>query len=96
MKTGISINELKKIINSCNIIDIRSIQSYNNNHINGAINIPMEKLIIDPSKYLKRNDVYYIYCGKGISSSKTCNILNKLGFNTINIIGGYEEWILNN
>lgn len=94
MSSNISIKEFLKIMDSSNIIDIRNSQSYNNNHIPGAINIPMEKLIVDPKSYLKPNLIYYIYCQKGISSSKTCQILTRLGYRVVNIIGGYEEWIL--
>ena len=96
MLSSISIDELKNKIGSIDIIDIRSNQSYNNNHIPSAINIPMEKLILEPSKYLQSNKIYYIYCQKGISSIKTCQILNRMGYHTSNIIGGYEEWILQN
>ncbi len=56
----------------------------------------MEKLLIDPKKYLNAGTKYYIYCQKGISSSKVCQILNRMGYHTINIVGGYEEWILQN
>lgn len=96
MISSISITELKNKINSVNIIDIRSVQSYNNNHIPTATNIPMEKLIVDPKKYLQANKVYYIYCQKGISSLKVCQMLNRMGYHTVNISGGYEEWVLQN
>lgn len=93
MISSISVNDLYKI--NKNIIDIRSIESYNNNHIPNAINIPFEKLIANPIEYLSRNQIYYIYCKRGITSIKTCEILIKQGFNVININGGYEEWLLN-
>lgn len=96
MLSSISVTELKSKINSVNIIDIRSVQSFNNNHIPGSINIPTEKLLISPGKYLTANKMYYIYCQKGISSSKVCQILNRMGYHTVNVIGGYEEWILQN
>lgn len=96
MLSSISIKELQGKIGNINLIDIRSPQSYNNNHIPTSINIPMEKLLIDVKKYLKSNDMYYLYCQKGISSLKICQILNKMGYHTINVIGGYEEWILQN
>lgn len=90
-----SIN-IKDLINKniSNIIDIRSIESYNNNHIPNAINIPFEKLIVEPNKYLERNKTYYLYCRSGFTSKKACEILIRMGFNTVNINGGYEEWIL--
>lgn len=96
MISNISIAELREKIGSVNIIDIRNSQSYNNNHIPSAINIPMEKILVDPKKYLQANTMYYIYCQKGISSSKICQILNRMGYHTVNISGGYEEWILQN
>ena len=96
MISNISINELKNKIGVVDIIDIRNNQSYNNNHIPGAINVPTEKLLISPQKYMQSNKNYYIYCQKGISSPKVCKILNRMGYHTINITGGYEEWILQN
>lgn len=92
---SISIDDLLKL-NGVNIIDIRSEQSYNNNHINGAKNIPYEKLIANPSLYLNRYDKYYIYCQKGITSTRTCSRLISMGYKVVNVIGGYEAWILKN
>lgn len=91
MLESISVSEL---YNKLNIIDIRSIEKYNNNHIDGSINIPFEKLIINPSKYLKRNETYYIYCQRGMQSKKACLILKNQGYRVVNINGGYEAWIL--
>jgi len=91
---GISINELKKLSN-INLIDIRGIEKYNNGHIKNSINIPLEKLLININKYLDINKKYYIYCQKGIQSKKLCLLLEKKGYNVINIIGGYEAWVLN-
>ena len=90
---NIRIEELLKKINPI-IIDIRNEQSYNNRHIDGAINIPYLKLIANPNKYLNKQEQYYIYCQKGITSQKICAYLLSLGYNVINIIGGYEEWLL--
>ena len=90
---GITVEELLKQ-NNINIIDIRNEQSYNNNHIDGAINIPYNKLIANPNMYLEFGKKYYIYCQKGLTSKKVCNFLLSRGFNVINIIGGYEEWII--
>lgn len=96
MMSSISITELQKHLSSLIIIDIRSIQSYNNNHIPGAINIPFEKLIIAPKEYLELNLQYCLYCQKGLISSKACQILSRLGYHVVNLHGGYEEWILQN
>lgn len=94
MFKSISANDLK-YLNNPKIIDIRNIEKYNNNHIINAINIPMENLLIKPDKYLSKNEVYYIYCQKGIQSRKMCFILTNMGYNVINVSGGYESWVLN-
>lgn len=92
MLENISVNDLK---DKTNIIDIRSVEKYNNNHILNAKNIPMEKLLINPSKYLDKLQKYYIYCQKGIQSRKLCQILLRDGYKVVNVTGGYEAWILN-
>ena len=90
----ISVIELKKLSN-INLIDIRSIEKYNDNHIPGSINIPKILLVKEYYKYLDRNKLYYIYCQCGEQSLKVCRLLSNLGYRTINVIGGYESWILN-
>lgn len=91
MLESISVSELN---NKINIIDIRSIERYNNNHIEGAINIPFDKLLMNPGKYLKKSETYYIYCQRGIQSRKMCLMLKNMGYKAININGGYETWML--
>ncbi|MBR1376886.1 MAG: rhodanese-like domain-containing protein [Bacilli bacterium] len=91
----INVNELKNL-NNINLIDIRSIEKYNDNHIPGAINIPKILLVKDYLKYLDRNKIYYIYCERGEQSLKVCKLLSNLGYRVINVIGGYQNWILNN
>lgn len=94
MFESISVTDLKKL-NNPNLIDIRSIEKYNNKHILNAVNIPMEQLLIRPQKYLSKYEKYYIYCRKGIQSRKLCQILVNSGYDVVNVSGGYEAWILN-
>lgn len=90
---NISIEEFLRL-NPSNIIDIRNSQIYSNNHIPKAINVPYDELIVNPSKYLNKGVRYYIYCQKGFTSKRVVIILNNLGYNTVSINGGYEEWIM--
>ena len=89
----IKVNELLKL-NNPNIIDIRSLEKYNDNHILNATNINYNLLITNPSKYLNKSETYYIYCQKGITSKRVTEILRSYGYNILNIIGGYEAYIL--
>lgn len=94
MLSDISVQNFIKLNIRNNIIDIRSIEKFNHNHIPGAKNLQMEKLVANPSKYINRFEIYYIYCEKGLISIKVAQILRKIGYQVINIDGGYENWIL--
>ncbi len=94
MMQSISMEEFMNLPQDISIIDIRSNQSYNNNHIPGAVNVSYEKLLVSPEQYLKTGVTYYIYCQKGITSKKLVSILNRMGYRTVSIQGGYEEWIM--
>ena len=90
----VTIEEFLKI-NNPNVIDIRMRQKYNDNHIPGAINLNASQLMNFPERFLNFNLTYYVYCQKGSSSKTLAQVLRVKGYNVINIIGGYEAWILN-
>ena len=43
-------------------------------------------------KYLKKNKVYYLYCDLGIRSEQLSKMLNKKGYKTFSIEGGYKAY----
>ncbi len=88
----IRINEIINNLNNINIVDIRDNYLYNIGSIPNSKNIPMNFLLTNPDNYLNNNETYYIYCNKGINSKKTCEVLTRLGYNVINIVGGFEEY----
>lgn len=89
---GISFFELLKKKN-VNIIDIRSHEKYQAGHVDGAISIEYFELIRHPEKYLSLNEVYYLYCDSGVKSSYLANRLRSLGYKTVNILGGYQNYL---
>lgn len=91
----INVHEFK-CLSDVNIVDLRSVEKYNSSHIPDAVNIPFEKLLVNPYDYIDKNLRYYLYCQHGLTSKRVCSILSKLGFNVINIDGGFEEWLFNN
>lgn len=91
---NITVNDLKNNLFYGIIIDIRSIQKYNNNHLPNAINIPYSKLILEYNNLLNKNTKYLIYCEKSITSPKLVKFLCKQGYDCYNLVGGYEEWVL--
>lgn len=89
---NISINHLLNLYNP-NIIDIRNKYNYDKGHIYNAINIPYYDLLTNYKHYLNKYSVYYLYCDTGEQSLEISNRLNEFGYNTVNILGGYEEYL---
>ena len=94
MFKNITVQELKNV-DMLTLIDIRSAQKYNDKHIMNAVNIPSDRLLINYKNILDKNKIYYIYCQKGIQSRNICQILANNGYKVVNVLGGYEAWILN-
>ena len=66
------------------LIDVRSFQEYNEDHINGAICIPLYEIENKIESRIKNKNTKIIcYCSCGIRSKKAVNILKKLGYNNV-------------
>lgn len=76
------------------VIDARSPEAYEKEHIPGAINIPHRKMSEETTKGLIRTALVVTYCdGIGCNAS-TRGALNmaKLGFRVKELIGGLDWW----
>lgn len=84
---------MEKIISKENIVvlDVRSKVQYNEDHIKGAINIPMSNLAIEADN-LDIDKEIVVYCNSGkVSIGATLFLLDK-GFNVKNLKGGFEVY----
>lgn len=93
MFKNIRTNELKGMIGKVNIIDVRKSYLYNLGSIPSSKNIPSLFLLSNPSKYLDKDSVYYIYCTQGMESLKICEKLSEQGYNVVNVLGGYHDYL---
>lgn len=84
------ITKIKNVI----LLDVRSIQEYNEGHFQGAINIPFYELEKDAEKIIKdKNAIIIAYCSAGIRSKKAMKTLNKMGYNNLyNVNEGIDAW----
>ncbi len=74
------------------IIDIRDVLSYDEAHIPGAINIPLNELGYRVFSLDKTKDIIVV-CLSGVTSEVACRILVNAGFkDVLNQIGGIEAW----
>ncbi len=75
------------------LIDVRTPREWDSGHIEGAINLPVDKLRermneIDASKK------YVVYCGVGYRAYLACRILAQHGFDVYNMTGGYNAYAM--
>jgi len=93
----ITAKQLKERINDKSddnfiIVDVRDDASYDEAHITGAINIPLNQLGYSFFSLDKTKDII-VYCFTGVTSQVACQILVNAGFKDVyNMTGGIKAW----
>jgi len=81
--------DLKEIINrGAQIIDVRTTEEYQNGHINGSLNIPLQVLSNNLSK-IKKNKPIITCCASGMRSESAKSFLKSHGFTEVYNGGGW-------
>ena len=86
-------NEAMPLIeNNAMIIDVRSGEEFASGYIDGAINIPVDR-IASINNYVDKDTVIVLYCASGMRSSLAAKTLVELGYtNVYNLDGGLINW----
>ena len=72
------------------IVDVRSVSEFQSGSIPGSINIPVDS-IRERLGEISHKDLV-VTCQGGVRSHTASLLLNELGFNALNLDGGYETW----
>lgn len=89
----IHVNDLDNLIGKIELIDIREPYEYKSGSIKTAKNIPMRNLLENPEKYLIKEKTYYIMCQSGGRSGRTTKLLEKQGYQVVNVAGGMGSYV---
>ena len=94
MKEVSAYNFYKIYQNELNIrlIDVRDLSEYDEYHIHGSVNIPLNLLLEKHNLFINKKFHYYVICKNGTRSKTAFVALSKLGFNITNVIDGIERW----
>lgn len=84
----LSVKELEPHLGKIELIDIREPYEYASGHVPKAKNIPMNQLVQNTEKYLKKEQTYHIICQSGGRSGKVSKILAQAGFSVVDVTGG--------
>ena len=95
-KTSISYMKAKeKIINEGAILlDVRTSDEYNDKHITGSINLPLDEITKDNVQPLITNldSIIIVYCKSGTRSAEAVQKLDDLGYNQVYDLGSMDNW----
>ena len=75
------------------LIDVRPENDFSHGAIEGAVNLPLEKIEAGKTAILKKDQPVYLYCHVGENSRDAAEILEDDGFTTVNLEGGYRAWL---
>lgn len=84
----------KKLVNgeNVNIIDARVQKQYQQDHVEGATNIPHE-VLREAAEELDKEKLTVTYCNKGVTGNAAQNILINKGFKQVyNLSGGHKNF----
>ncbi len=77
--------------NKTNIIDVRRINEFNSEHIEGALNIPLEN-INENMASINKDKKYFVHCASGYRSMIFISILKARGYdNLIDVKSGFKD-----
>ncbi|MBI4970285.1 MAG: CoA-disulfide reductase, partial [Candidatus Omnitrophica bacterium] len=71
--------------------DVRNPDEYENEHVDGAMNIPLNYLRSEMAK-VPKDRVIYVYCGVGQRAYYATRALRSNGFDARNISGGMQTY----
>ena len=75
------------------ILDVRTVEEYNDGHIPNAICIPNETISEDViNKLPNKEQLLLIYCRSGNRSKQAANKLQELGYTKLVEFGGIIDW----
>ncbi|MBN2878858.1 MAG: rhodanese-like domain-containing protein [Clostridia bacterium] len=77
------------------LIDVRTVEEYEEEHILNAINIPLDELadFIETLREQCRDKAVLVYCATGARSAAACDMLYRSGYIYLyNLLGGIKAW----
>ncbi|MBN2876778.1 MAG: rhodanese-like domain-containing protein [Bacilli bacterium] len=75
------------------LVDVRTAEEYNDEHIPSAILLPLDTIQANASKVLPdKNATYIIYCRSGNRSADASSQLASMGYKNIYDMGGIIYW----
>ena len=76
------------------IVDVRTTEEYTEEHVEGAVNIPLDVLMMGDLGALatvERGALIQLYCASGARAKYAQMLLESVGYTSVTNLGGLEE-----
>lgn len=73
-------------------IDVRTPEEFASGHIEGAYNIPLDRIDVTLQVVKDKSTPLYLYCRSGARSGRACHYLQSEGYSNAINIGGIMSW----
>lgn len=84
-------NDIKLVLSKgAKIIDVRTVAEFSGGHVNGAINIPLDKISSNIDKIKNYKKPIVLCCASGMRSAQATNQLKQNGIEAYNA-GGWKN-----
>ncbi|ARI79170.1 rhodanese-like domain-containing protein [Halobacillus mangrovi] len=84
--------EFRQGYRKAQLIDVREPKEFDGGHILGARNIPLSQMrnrLVE----IRKDKPVYLYCQSGARSTRAAMLLNKKGYEDLNVLqGGFKKW----
>ena len=80
-----------KIKSGAKIVDVRTIEEFEEEHYPNAVNIPVNEIQMRISEVGEKNVPVVLYCASGARSAYAARVLKNLGFTDVVNAGGLYD-----
>lgn len=81
-----------KTINGAVLLDVRTAEEYRDGHIDGSVNLPLDRISSIENTVKEKNTPLYVHCYSGSRSGQAVSYLKKIGYTNAKNIGGISRY----
>ena len=74
------------------LIDVRTAEEYRDGHIDGSVNIPLDRISSVENTVKDKSTPLYVYCLSGGRSGQAVSYLKQMGYTNVKNIGGISSY----
>ena len=74
------------------LLDVRTAEEYRDGHIDGSVNIPLDRISSVENTVKDKSTPLYVYCLSGGRSGQAVSYLKQIGYTNAKSIGGISNY----